>query len=117
MGGPDRLGRPDAHRGASARAGLRLVRGGDPGHERMAASLVPGGRGMVAPYLSRLRPAESGLRARPRSRFEPAPTLPIDGLAGAGFGLSPPPPDAALAEVEAEGEPDPSYRHPAGPPI
>ena len=72
---------------------------------------------MVAPYLSRLRPAESGLRARPRSRFEPAPTLPIDGLAGAGFGLSPPPPDAALAEVEAEGEPDPSYRHPAGPPI
>jgi len=74
---------------------------------------------MVAPYLSRLRPAESGprLRPRPRSRFEPAPTLPIDGLAGASLGLSPPPPDAGLAEMEAELEPDSPYRHPAGPPI
>jgi hypothetical protein len=36
----------------------------------------------VTPYLSRLRPAGDPalLRPRPRSRFEPAPTLPIDGL-------------------------------------
>jgi hypothetical protein len=75
---------------------------------------------MVAPYLSRLRPAESGLRPRPRSRFEPALTLPIDGLAidglaGAGPGLSSPPPDAGLSGAEAELGPDPAGRPPAGP--
>ena len=66
---PDRMGRPDAHRGPPARADLRLVRGRDPGDERVAAALVPGGRGMVTPYLSRLRPVESGPLLRPRASF------------------------------------------------
>ena len=70
---------------------------------------------MVAPYLSRLRPAESGLRPRPRSRFEPVRPLPIDGLATAGLGLSPPPPDAEGADVGAELELDPADQHPADP--
>ena len=71
---------------------------------------------MVTPYLSRLRPAESAprLRPRPRSRFEPAPAFPIDGPAGASLGLSPPSPQAEPAEVEAESEPDPTDQHPAG---
>ena len=58
---------------------------------------------MVTPYLSRLRPAESGprLHPRPRSRFEPAPTLPIDGLAASTLGLTiPAPPGAAAADPE-----------------
>jgi hypothetical protein len=62
---------------------------------------------MVTPYLSRLRPAESGprLRPRPRSRFEPAPALPIDGPAIAIPGLSLPAPldpGPAGAEIEFE---------------
>src|SRR5208282_2086965 len=67
---------------------------------------------MVKPYLSRLRPAESGrLNPRPRSRFEPAPRLPIDGLA-IGQGL-PPMWDAPAADVETELDRDAPYPHPA----
>jgi hypothetical protein len=74
---------------------------------------------MVMPYLSRLRPAESAprLRPRPRSRFEPAPAFPIDGPAGASLGLSPPSPDSEPAEAEAESEPDPTGRHLAHPQV
>jgi hypothetical protein len=74
---------------------------------------------MVTPYLSRLRPAEPGprLHPRPRSRFEPAPTLPIDGPAIASLGLSFPPTwdaEAAGAEIEVEQDtPDPSSPHSA----
>jgi hypothetical protein len=66
---------------------------------------------MVTPYLSRLRSAESGprLRPRPRSRFEPAPTLPVDGPAVASLGLSMPP------EMEAEAADEPADRTWAAP--
>jgi hypothetical protein len=65
---------------------------------------------MVKPYLSRLRPAEPGLRLRPRprSRFEPAPTLPIDGPAIGSHRLGVPPAlPAEATDVEAELGPDP----------
>jgi hypothetical protein len=67
---------------------------------------------MVKPYVSRLRPTESGgLRPRLRSRFEPAPTLPIDGPAIGGLGLGVPPTlPAEATDVEVElgpGPPDP----------
>jgi hypothetical protein len=68
----------------------------------------------VKPYLSRLLPAEPGprLHPRPRSRFEPAPTLPIDGPVIASLGLSFPPTwdaEPAGAEIEVERDtPDPS---------
>ena len=52
---------------------------------------------MVTPYLSRLSPAGPGLRPRPRSRFEPAPTFPIDGPAVASLGLSVPPAEVTEA--------------------
>jgi hypothetical protein len=70
---------------------------------------------MVKPYLSRLRPAETGpgLRPRARSRFEPAPTLPIDGPSIASLGLSLPP--AGAADVGIELDQDPPSPHPAGP--
>jgi hypothetical protein len=69
---------------------------------------------MVTPYLSRLRPAGPGLRPRPRSRFEPAPILPVDGPAIASLGLSLPP--AGVAEAgEAEAEWDSPDRHAADP--
>lgn len=64
---------------------------------------------MVRPYLWRLSPTEPGpgLRPRPRSRFEPAPRLPIDGPAMANGGVSgPPTPDAETAGVEIEVEQD-----------
>ena len=73
---------------------------------------------MVTPYLSRLRPAEAGplLRPRPRSRFEPAPVLPIDGLAIGSLGLSlPAAGDAEGADVETELDRDPPPPHPASP--
>ena len=87
---PDRLGRPDADRGPPARAGLRLVGGRDPGDERVAAALVPGGRGMVTPYLSRLRPARirAAAASAPAFAFRAARALPIDGPAIAHPGLS-----------------------------
>jgi hypothetical protein len=74
---------------------------------------------MVMPYLSRIRPAESvpRLRPRPRSRFEPAPAFPVDGPAGASLRLSTPSPQGEPAEVEAEPGPDPTDRHAAGPRI
>ena len=75
---------------------------------------------MVTPYLSRLRPAEPGprLRPRPRSRFEPAPALPIDGPAIGSLGLSlPPASDAEAAGAEIELEPDTPYPHLAGPAV
>ena len=54
---------------------------------------------MVKPYLSRVRPPESGSRLRPRvrSRFEPSPLLPIDGPTAGSPGLSLPPPEHAPA--------------------
>ena len=60
---------------------------------------------MVKPYLSRLRPAETGprLHPRPRSRFEPARRFPIDGPAIGSLGLSLPPESEAGA-VGAEME-------------
>ncbi|MGD0239886.1 MAG: hypothetical protein ABSB59_06095 [Streptosporangiaceae bacterium] len=73
---------------------------------------------MVTPYLSRLRPAEPGprLRPRPRSRFEPAPTFPIDGPTGTSLGLDRPvPAEAEPGGTEAEFEQDPAYRRPAAP--
>ena len=62
---------------------------------------------MVTPYLSRLSPAGPGLRPRPRSRFEPAPTFPIDGPAVASLGLSVPP-----AEVTEPGEAEAEWDSP-----
>src|SRR5271165_7043181 len=71
---------------------------------------------MVKPYLSRLRPAESGrLHPRLRSRFEPAPRLPIDGLA-IGQGL-PPAWDPPAADVETELDREAPYPHRAGPAV
>jgi hypothetical protein len=69
---------------------------------------------MVKPYLSRLRPAESGRpRPRPRSRFEPTPRFPIDGPA---IGPDLPPKwDAPAADAEIELDRDAPYPHPAGP--
>jgi len=75
---------------------------------------------MVTPYLSRLRPVESGplLRQRARSRFEPAPALPIDGRSIGSLGLSSPPESAAeAADVEIELDQDPPYPHLAGPAV
>jgi DNA polymerase III subunit gamma/tau len=68
---------------------------------------------MVKPYLSRLSPAESGprLRPRPRSRFEPAPRLPIDGPLIAGG----PAWAAEAAGPQIDLEPDGPYPYPAGP--
>ncbi|MGA2829900.1 MAG: hypothetical protein ABSF03_27755 [Streptosporangiaceae bacterium] len=74
---------------------------------------------MVKPYLSRLRPAESGrrLHPRPRSRFEPAPRLPIDGLAIASPGPSLPSAlDATADRVEIKLERDAPYPYLAGSP-
>lgn len=64
---------------------------------------------MVRPYLWRFSPTEPGpgLRPRPRSRFEPAPRLPIDGPAIEGRSVSwPPTSDAETAGVEIEVEQD-----------
>jgi hypothetical protein len=64
---------------------------------------------MVRPYLWRFSPTEPGpgLRPRPRSRFEPAPRLPIDGPAIQGRSVSwPPTSDAETAGVEIEVEQD-----------
>jgi len=75
---------------------------------------------MVKPYLSRLRPAETGRRLRPRARsqFEPAPTFPVDGPSIGSLGLSlPPTGDAETADVEIELDQDPSFPHPAGPAV
>ena len=72
---------------------------------------------MVKPYLSRLRPAETGprLHPRPRSRFEPAPALPIDGPAIGSLGLSlPPESEAGAVGAEMELEPDTPYPYLAG---
>jgi hypothetical protein len=69
----------------------------------------------MTPYLSRLRPADRGprLRSRPRSTFEPAPLLPIDGPAIAQPEAGVPPTWAAdRAEIEAEQETP--YPQPAG---
>src|SRR5580693_1750741 len=111
------MGRPGAHRGAPARTGLRLARGGHPRDERVAATLVPGGRGMVKPYLSRLRPAEHvpRLRQRARSRFEPARAFPVDGPPTGSLGLSlAPAVDAETADMEIELDEDPWSQLPAG---
>jgi hypothetical protein len=65
---------------------------------------------MVKPYLSRLRPAEPGprLRPRPRSRFEPAPALPVDGPSIESLGLSVPSAEEAQAsDLETELDQDP----------
>ena len=73
---------------------------------------------MVTPYLSRLRPAESGprLHPRPRSRFEPAPTLPIDGPAVGAHGVTIPAAlDAEAAGAGAIGAEIGSGAHPPGP--
>ncbi len=73
---------------------------------------------MVKPYLSRLRPTESGqLRPRPRSRFEPTPRFPIDGPAiGPSTGPDLPPTwDAAAADAEIELDRDAPHPHPADP--
>ncbi|BDB45518.1 MULTISPECIES: hypothetical protein [Mycobacterium] len=61
---------------------------------------------MVMPYISRLRPT-TGLRPRPRSRFEPPPALPIDGPASNGHALlGPPAPDIEPVTPETEFEPE-----------
>ena len=68
---------------------------------------------MVKPYLSRLRPTGSGgLRPRLRSRFEPVPTLPIDGPAIGSLGLGVPwalPAEATDVEVELSPDPPDPY--------
>jgi hypothetical protein len=65
---------------------------------------------MVMPYLSRLRPTATGLRPRPRSRFEPSPALPIDGPALGSNDLTGPPTSGA-EPVDADTEFEPGEPH------
>lgn len=70
---------------------------------------------MVSPYLSRLRAVESApsLRPRPRSRFEPAPALPIDGPGFAGRVPDPSPAwDTPVTDPEIGVGHEPPKRHP-----
>jgi len=72
----------------------------------------------MTPYLSRLRPADRGprLRPRPRSTFEPAPLLPIDGppISQPEAGV---PASWATAGAEIELDHETPYPHPASPAV